>query len=352
MKKRIRKHTGEAAAVLFTLLFLCGNWGNCQKVFGADVEKTELCDGTEIAELCDGEKHLQEEMNIDGQQEEKDKEYTEEWKEVGEENREEDTEKEEEIQNPLMLSLSGEPVLKAGEAAVYEVALKNAGEVGEENREEDTEKEEEIQNPLMLSLSGEPVLKAGEAAVYEVALKNAGEEKLSDLILTAEFSCPKVTWQWQEAPGLDMQEERSVLSVLEPGQETLLFLTAQLQPEQKEPLTCTVTASMEGGFSSEGAERTSYLYSYGFYGRWIFFGRRMRIRNRTFESRFFSRENCRPFGCCGAERTSYLYSYGFYGRWIFFGRRMRIRNRTFESRFFSRENCRPFGCCGWGGNFL
>lgn len=55
MKKRIRKHTGEAAAVLFTLLFLCGNWGNCQKVFGADVEKTELCDGTEIAELCDGE---------------------------------------------------------------------------------------------------------------------------------------------------------------------------------------------------------------------------------------------------------------------------------------------------------
>ena len=205
MKKRIRKHTGEAAAVLFTLLFLCGNWGNCQKVFGADVEKTELCDGTEIAELCDGEKHLQEEMNIDGQQEEKDKEYTEEWKEVG-----------------------------------------------EENREEDAEKEEEIQNPLMLSLSGEPVLKAGEAAVYEVALKNAGEEKLSDLILTAEFSCPKVTWQWQEAPGLDMQEERSVLSVLEPGQETLLFLTAQLQPEQKEPLTCTVTASMEGGFSSEG----------------------------------------------------------------------------------------------------
>ena len=204
MKKRIRKHTGEAAAVLFTLLFLCGNWGNCQKVFGADVEKTELCDGTEIAELCDGEKHLQEEMNIDGQQAEKDKEYTEEWKEVG-----------------------------------------------EENREEDAEKAEEIQNPLMLSLSGEPVLKAGEAAVYEVALKNAGEEKLSDLILTAEFSCPKVTWQWQEAPGLDMQEERSVLSVLEPGQETLLFLTAQLQPEQKEPLTCTVTASMEGGFSSE-----------------------------------------------------------------------------------------------------
>lgn len=204
MKKRIRKHTGEAAAVLFTLLFLYGNWGNCQKVFGADVEKMELCDGTESAELYDGEKHLQEEMNIDGQQEEKDKEYTEEWKEVG-----------------------------------------------EENREENAEEEEEIQNPLMLSLSGEPVLKAGEAAVYEVALKNAGEEKLSNMILTADFSCPKVTWQWQEAPGLDMQEERSVLSVLEPGQETLLFLIAQLLPEQKEPLTCTVTVSMEGGFSSE-----------------------------------------------------------------------------------------------------
>lgn len=204
MKKRIRKHTGEAAAVLFTLLFLCGNWGNCQKVFGADVEKTELCDGTENAELCDGEKHLQEEMNIDGQQEEKDKEYTEEWKEVG-----------------------------------------------EENREENAEKEEEIQNPLILSLSGEPVLKAGEAAVYEVALKNAGEEKLSNMILAADFSCPKVTWQWQEAPGLECKEDGSKLSVLEPGQETLLFLTAQLLPEQKEPLTCTVTVSMENGFSSE-----------------------------------------------------------------------------------------------------
>ena len=79
-----------------------------------------------------------------------------------------------------------------------------------------------------------------------------------------------------------MQEERSVLSVLEPGQETLLFLTAQLQPEQKEPLTCTVTASMEGGFSSEA---------------------RLRIRNRAFESGFFSRENCRPFGCCGRGRN-------------------------------------------------
>ena len=55
MKKRIRKHTGEAAAVLFTLLFLCGNWGNCQKVFGADVEKTGTLRRTVIAELCDGE---------------------------------------------------------------------------------------------------------------------------------------------------------------------------------------------------------------------------------------------------------------------------------------------------------
>ena len=55
MKKRIRKHAGEAAAVIFTLLFLCGNWGNCEKVSGADVEKMELSDGTVNAELWDGE---------------------------------------------------------------------------------------------------------------------------------------------------------------------------------------------------------------------------------------------------------------------------------------------------------
>ena len=87
--------------------------------------------------------------------------------------------------------------------------------------------------------------------MYEVALKNTGEEKISDIILNAAFSCPKVTWQWQEASGLNFQEDKSVLSVLEPGQEVLLFLTAQLLPEQKEPLTCTVTASLEGGVSLE-----------------------------------------------------------------------------------------------------
>lgn len=203
MKKRIRKHAGGFAAVIFTLLFLCGNWGNCEKVFGADVEKMELSDGTASEELWDGEKYSQEEWNEEKQEEK------------GEEDTEETPE-----------------------------------EVPEENREESTE-EEENENPLMLLLSGEPVLKAGEVAVYEVALKNTGEEKIMDIILNAAFSCPKVTWQWQEAPGLDLQEDRSVLSVLEPGQEVLLFLTARLLPEQKEPLTCTVTASLEEGFSLE-----------------------------------------------------------------------------------------------------
>lgn len=193
MKKRIRKHAGEVAAVIFTLLFLCGNWGNCEKVSGADVEKMELSDGTVSAELWDGEQDRQEEADTEETQE----------------------------------------------------------EVPEENKEESAEEEEEIKNPLALLLNGEPVLKAGEAAVYEIALKNTGEEKISDIILNAAFSCPKVTWQWQEAPGLDFQEDRSVLSVLEPGQEVLLFLTAQLLPEQKEPLTCTVTASMEDGVSLE-----------------------------------------------------------------------------------------------------
>ena len=46
MKKRIKKHTGEAAAVLLTLLFLCGIWGNYTAVFGAECGKTELSDGT------------------------------------------------------------------------------------------------------------------------------------------------------------------------------------------------------------------------------------------------------------------------------------------------------------------
>lgn len=204
MKKRIKKHTGEVAAVLLTLLFLCGSWGNYTAVFGENVEKTELSDGTGSTELDTGEKYQQEEINIEEQQEEKDEEYIEESKEVG-----------------------------------------------EENKEKNEEEEGEIQNPFTLSIKGEPVLRAGDAAVYEIALKNTGEEKLSDLILTAEFSCPKVTWNWQEAPGFYFQEERSVLSVLEPGQEILLFLTAQLLPEQKEPLTCKVTTSVEGGFSSE-----------------------------------------------------------------------------------------------------
>lgn len=201
MKKRIRKHAGGFAAVIFTLLFLCGNWGNCEKVFGTDVEKMELSDGTASEELWDGEKYSQEEWNEEKQEEK------------GEEDTEETPE-----------------------------------EVPEENREESTE-EEKNENPLTLLLSGEPVLKAGEVAVYKVALKNTGEEKISDIILNAAFSCPKVTWQWQEAPGLDFQEDRSVLSVLEAGQEVLLFLTAQLLPEQKEPLTCTVTASLEEGVS-------------------------------------------------------------------------------------------------------
>lgn len=201
MKKRIRKHAGEVAAVIFTLLFLCGNWGNCEKVSGADVEKMELSDGTVSAELWDGEQDRQEAADT----EEKEKEDTEETQE----------------------------------------------EVPEENKEESVEEEEEIKNPLALLLNGEPVLKAGEAAVYEIVLKNTGEEKISDIILNAAFSCPKVTWQWQEDPGLDFQEDRSILSVLEPGQEVLLFLTAQLLPEQKEPLTCTVTASMEDGVSLE-----------------------------------------------------------------------------------------------------
>lgn len=87
--------------------------------------------------------------------------------------------------------------------------------------------------------------------MYEVTLKNTGEEKISDIILNSAFSCPKVTWQWKEASGLNFLEDRSVLSVLEPGQEVLLFLTAQLLPEQKEPLTCTVTASPEDGVSLE-----------------------------------------------------------------------------------------------------
>lgn len=191
MKKRIKKHTGEFAVLFFALLFLCGSRGNCRRIFGADVEKIKLCDGTEGTELCSGEKYLQEGLETDGQQGEKDGEYT-----------------------------SETP-------------------------------EEEIQNSFTLSVNGDHVLKAGEAAVYEVTLKNTGEENLSDIVLTADFSCPRVTWSWQEAPGLELQEEKSVLSVLEPGQEALLFLTAQLLPEQKESLACTVTASMENGLYRE-----------------------------------------------------------------------------------------------------
>ena len=78
MKKRIKKHTGEVAAVLLTLLFLCGSWGNYTAVFGENVEKTELSDGTGSTELDTGEKYQQEEINIEEQQEEKDEEYIEE----------------------------------------------------------------------------------------------------------------------------------------------------------------------------------------------------------------------------------------------------------------------------------
>ena len=89
MKKRIRKHAGEAAAVIFTLLFLCGNWGNCEKVSGADVEKMELSDGTVNAELWDGEQSRQEVTDTEEKQEEKEKEDTEETpEEVTEENKE------------------------------------------------------------------------------------------------------------------------------------------------------------------------------------------------------------------------------------------------------------------------
>ena len=108
MKKRIRKHAGEAAAVIFTLLFLCGNWGNCEKVSGADVEKMELSDGTVNAELWDGEQSRQEVTDTEEKQEEKEKEDTEETpEEVTEENKEESAEEEEEIKNPLTLLLNG-----------------------------------------------------------------------------------------------------------------------------------------------------------------------------------------------------------------------------------------------------
>ena len=89
--------------------------------------------------------------------------------------------------------------------------------------------------------------------MYEVALKNAGEREAFRFLTpdSGSFPARKLRGSGRKRRDLTMQEERSVLSVLEPGQETLLFLTAQLQPEQKEPLTCRVTTSVEGEFSSE-----------------------------------------------------------------------------------------------------
>lgn len=187
MKKRIWKQTG-----IFCMAFLIGGifCGNCIEVRGDAVENTEICDGVEEMELWDG----------DAKEEAREEQAEEEQAEGG---REEET--------------------------------------AEENENADTGQD------FSVSLHGDPVLKAGEKAVYQILLTNTGVGEISDILLANVFSCPKITWEWQPAPGLEISGQDARLVILEPGQEAALYVTAQLLPEQKEALTHTVTAAAKDG---------------------------------------------------------------------------------------------------------
>lgn len=122
--------------------------------------------------------------------------------------------------------------------------------------------EEETAGFVMSMKADADILKAGEPAVYEIQLTNTGTLPITDLLLTSVFSCPKVTQEWQPAVNLTVNGNTALLALLEPAQTMILYLTAQLTPEQSNPLTHTVTAAAGNPKNeTETLERTEIVES-------------------------------------------------------------------------------------------
>ena len=137
--------------------------------------------------------------------------------------------------------------------STQEAANNNEQVNTQENLQENTKTDQEgtkeatdVNKPdFSLSMEADAeILKAGEIAVYEIRIANTGGIVLTDLKLSSSFSCPKVTQEWQPAVNLTAEGAEAHLSLLEPGQEVLLYLAAQLIPEQTNPLTHNVEVSV------------------------------------------------------------------------------------------------------------
>lgn len=99
------------------------------------------------------------------------------------------------------------------------------------------------QADMTLSLTSETEeMKAGKTIRYRVDLANTGDVDLIDIQMTSNFSCPKITQQWEEAEGLDGEGADAEVAELKAGEERSFYILAPLLNEQEKDLEHKVEA--------------------------------------------------------------------------------------------------------------
>lgn len=86
-------------------------------------------------------------------------------------------------------------------------------------------------------------LKAGTTVVYEVTVRNTGNVVLDEVELKSIFSCPKITYFWNENENHQVKGNILKAMGIKPGEEKTYYLSANLLEEQSGTLKNIVTVT-------------------------------------------------------------------------------------------------------------
>ena len=91
----------------------------------------------------------------------------------------------------------------------------------------------------------EESFKAGQEALYKIKVTNTGELPIENLLLKGNLSCPRLTFEWESAEGLERTGATAVLDRLEAGSTRDFTAGTLLGEGQESDLTNTITAVLD-----------------------------------------------------------------------------------------------------------
>ena len=91
----------------------------------------------------------------------------------------------------------------------------------------------------------EESFKAGQEALYIIRVTNTGQLPIENLLLNGNLSCPRLTFEWESAEGLERTGASAVLDRLEVGSSRDFIAGALLGEGQESDLTGKITAVVD-----------------------------------------------------------------------------------------------------------